>query len=281
MTKRLFLVVAALLGLLGEAAAGEFGGVREFYPYFSVQDFTWEEFSGGQRLLKEDGLLYAAGAAAKVDLLQTGVGSLTLRGKGELFGGVVGYNGQTQKSPDPMQSELPVKTDVTYFGTKEELALGWTVPLPAASLLPFAGVGHRWWLRDLHNSRTIDGTATTVQVQGYTEYWQTVYAKLGLAADYRLTDDWQLFAEAGGKYPFYNSNRINVGGVGDVTLKPESLWSTFAELGFRYKRIRPALFYEGYRTGQSPAVPIAQNLAILQPKSHEDLIGFSLGWCFK
>jgi hypothetical protein len=275
MSKRLLLVVAALLSLLSEAAATEYGGVREFYPYFSGQHFSWEEFTGGKRLLKEDGLLYGAGAAVTVDLLQTGGGSLTLRGKGELFGGVVDYDGQTQP-PNP----LPVKTEVTYFGTKEELALGWTVPLKAASVQPFAGVGHRWWLRDLHDSTAIDGGAVA-QVQGYTEYWQTVYAKLGLAADYRLADDWKLFAEVGGKYPFYNSNRVNVSGVGDVTLKPASLWSTFAELGFRYKKFRPAIFYEGYRTGQSPGVPIAQNLAILQPKSHEDLIGFSLGWCFK
>ena len=89
------------------------GGVREFSAYPSLQYFTWEEFVGGRRILQEKGLLYGAGAAVALDLLQTDAGVLTLRGKGELFGGVVDYDGQTQAS-------LPANTDVSYFGTKAE-----------------------------------------------------------------------------------------------------------------------------------------------------------------
>ncbi|HEY7415458.1 MAG TPA: hypothetical protein VH593_09715, partial [Ktedonobacteraceae bacterium] len=57
----------------------DFGSVRAFYAYPSLQYFTWEESPGGRRLLQEKGVLYSAGAAAAIDLLQTNAGVLTLR----------------------------------------------------------------------------------------------------------------------------------------------------------------------------------------------------------
>ena len=119
-------MLAALWGLAG---AADFGGVREFYAYPSLQYFTWEEYLSGRRLLREEGMLYSAGAAVAVDLLQTAAGVLTLHGKGELFGGVVDYDGQTQRG-------LPVTTEVSYVGTKTEGAIGWALPLASSRLEP-------------------------------------------------------------------------------------------------------------------------------------------------
>ena len=63
-----------------------------------------------------------------------------------------------------------------------------------------------------------------------------------------------------------------------VTLKPVPRWSAFAELDARSRRFRLALFYEGYRVGQSPVKRIG-TIGLLQPQSNEDIIGVSLAWC--
>jgi hypothetical protein len=104
MKTRLVLVVLSTLVALGsKAPAAAFGGVREFYAYPSLQYVTWEEYFGGRRILHEQGMRYGTGAAIALDLLQTDAGALTLRGKGELFGGVVDYEGATQRGrPRPM-----------------------------------------------------------------------------------------------------------------------------------------------------------------------------------
>jgi hypothetical protein len=65
-----------------------------------VQYFTWEEFLSGSRLLKEEGALVGIGGEVRGGLYQK---SLLLNVKGEMFGGEVSYNGQTQ-------SGQPLKT---------------------------------------------------------------------------------------------------------------------------------------------------------------------------
>jgi hypothetical protein len=90
-----------------------------------------------------------------------------------------------------------------------------------------------------------------------------------------------LFCRGGGKYSFYNSNFSDIAGFGNTTVYPEPRWSAFAELGARSRTLRPALFYEGYRTGQSPVVPISHTSGVFQPKSDEDLVGVSFSYCFR
>jgi hypothetical protein len=274
MKTRMWLVVmSALVALGSETPAAAFGGVREFSVYPSLQYFTWEEFFGGRRILQERGLLYGAGAAVTLDLLQTEAGILTLRGKGDLFGGVVDYDGQTQTA-------LPAKTEVSYFGTRAEGGVGWAFLLARSRIEPFVGLGYRWWLRDIHDTTTTDPSQPgMIQAQGYTEHWESAYAKLGLAFSHLLSQEWRLLAEAGGKYPFYNANTFDLG-LGPVTLKPEPRWSAFAELGARYRQLRLILFYEGYRVDQSPVHRVGTT-EFLQPQSNEDIVGISVAWCFR
>src|SRR6266581_4774893 len=87
-------MLAICLALLTPPAfAGQYGGVEEWYLYPSVQYFTWEEFLNGNRLLKEEGALFGIGGGVRLDLYRK---ALLLNVKGELFGGNVGYRGQTQ-----------------------------------------------------------------------------------------------------------------------------------------------------------------------------------------
>lgn len=272
MATRRTLLLAALLFVCG-AMPAESVELRALYLYPSVRQFNWEESDSSGRLLKEQGVIYGAGVVVAIDLIRTGAGALTATAKGELSGGLVDYDGQTQPP-----SSIPLQTDVTYLGAKEELQLGWTVAQGSLLLQPFAGVGYRWWLRDLHDTVASNGTT---HVQGYTEEWQMLYGRTGLAAEYRLSENWRLFGATGATYPFYTGNSVDVAGSGDITLKPESRWSPFGELGLRYKNFRPSIFYEGVRLGRSPLARVNANNAFYQPDSREDVIGVDLAWCFR
>lgn len=270
------IITLALVMLASQAAAAEFGGIRELYVGPSIAYFHWQESVAGKNVLTEQGPMYGVDGTIALDLLKTErAGALTLKGKVGLIGGLVYYDGQTQ-SPN----NLPVKTDVVYLGVKEEIAVGWAIPLGDGRLEPFAGLGYRWWLRDLQDSTANNGTST-VKVSGSTEVWESAYTKVGAALSMPLTKDWRIFVEGGGKYPFYNRNTSDIAGVGNNTVYPEPRWSAFAEIGARSGTLRPALFYEGYRTGQSPAVRISSTSVAFQPKSDEDVVGVSFSYCFR
>jgi hypothetical protein len=267
------LVVAMLAS---QAAAAEFGGIRELFIGPSISYFHWQESVAGQKILTEQGPMYGVDGTIALDLLKTErAGTLTLREKVGIFGGLVYYDGRTQAP-----SNLPVKTDVIYVGVKEELALGWAIPFGDNRLEPFAGLGYRWWMRDLQDSTANNGTSN-VKVNGGTEVWESAYTKVGAALSVPLTRDWRIFVEGGGKYSFYNSSYSDIAGVGDTTLRPEPRWSAFGELGARSGKLRTAVFYEGYRTGQSSLVRISSTMGVFQPKSYEDVVGVSFSYCFR
>jgi hypothetical protein len=270
MNKTGFLILLWICIAAPVAAAGN-NGISELYVYPSIQYFKWEEFNGGSRLLKETGPMYGAGAAIALENPVLDANNfMTLKARVELFGSVVDYDGQTQP-PDP----LPVKTDVTYFGTKGELDAGWRYSTGPFYMEPFGGAGIRWWLRDIHDASTTDGGGNSVSVMGYTENWLSAYARAGLRSGYTLAKDLKVFAEAGGKYPFYSENSVNFSDTGPVTVKPRGEWSAFAELGAQYKWFRPCLFYEGFRYSDSPVVS-----GLFQPESQGDIFGVQLGVSF-
>ncbi len=280
---RLLLMMAISFMLVLPAGAAESKlAVDELYLYPSLQYFTWEESSGGSRLLKESGFLYGIGGGVRKDFRNNESWALSLRGKLELFGGVVDYSGQTQQSTtNPAVSQLPISTSVDYIGAKTEADAGWRISLPGGNIGPFAGFGYRWWLRDLRDTSTIDRNGQPAAVGGYLEEWQTLYARLGGYADYSLPGGWSLFCEAGGRFPLYNLNSADFPGVGRVDLHPGALWSAFAELGTSYDRFRLTFTYEGMRFSKSDGVRISQTRLLLQPESSADLFGLNIAYLFK
>ena len=274
--KLLRLLAILILFTASEVNAAQFGGVEELSVNLSPQYFQWEEFYNGRRLLREQGWLVGAGPLLYLNLLQSEpAGSLLLKGKAEVFGGVVGYTGETQPP-----NTFPVRTDVSYVGVKGEIDLGWRLTVKKISVEPFGGVGYRWWLRDLQDSTAVDNSGNLVKVSGYTESWQSGYARAGGRIGYKVTDDWRAFCEGGAKYPFYTSNTVDFTETGELTTKPGGRWSAFAEIGAIYRKIRLSAFYEGFRYDQSPVVA-SGTLRVFQPKSESDLFGFSLGWVFR
>ncbi|MBU5635604.1 hypothetical protein KOM00_02545 [Geomonas sp. Red69] len=241
------------------------GTMEELTPYFSTQYFTWQERINGRRLLKEEGALFSVGArvGAVID------SSFTLRGKGELFGSEVGYRGETQ-APD----STPVHTRVTYLGTNAEVDLGYRLHPANIVLEPFGGIGYRYWLRDLQDSTTSDGTRVT----GYTEAWNLGYCRLG-ARSVASAGGVKFTAGGGAKYPFYVGNTVDFEGSGDTTFHPKGRWSGFAEAGVSYRSLTVALLYEGFRFRRSDP-KMVQGTAYFQPDSSSDIFGVRVGWAF-
>jgi hypothetical protein len=256
--------------------------VREWDLNLRLESFNWKEYgAGGVRNVKESGVLYGLEGAALLELYRP---NLLLKLDGKLFGSVVDYQGHTQlDNTHPNLSERPVNTDVTYLGSDIFADIGWSFPRESFSVEPFAGLGYRWWLRDLQDSTAQDTNNVPFATSGYTEQWQSVYGKLGARARYLCANRITLFTEAGAKYPFYTQNSVDFVGIGSVTVRPGARWSGFAETGIGYRQLRFSLSYEGFRYSQSPFVPVTLSNGagfVYQPKSSSDIFGLNVGWSF-
>jgi len=257
-TRSLLAIFAFGLFSVSAAGAAEFGGIREANIYPFIQYFNWEEFaSDGSRILKESGPQYGVGGELKLDLLKGEAGAMTLKGKQELFGGVVDYDGQ-------LQDGTPYKTDVVYIGTLSELDLGWAIPYRQAVFEPFAGISYRWWQRELQGNG------------GYKERWYSVASLFGVRSQYELTKESQFFLSGAAKYQFSNGNSVDFPGTGEVNLSPGSDWSVIADAGIRYKNLYSAVYYENF---VFPKSDVVQNL--FQPRSESEIFGLRIGWAFR
>jgi hypothetical protein len=234
----------------------------EYDFYFLVESFTWEEFSGSSRLLEESGPLYGIGFTAKDDEIYE---PLTLKFKGEGFFGSVDYDGQTQGG-------TPVTTDTDYVGFKAEIDGGWKFPIGEAgsSFEPFAGLGGRWWKRD------IQSTSSAI---GLEEDWSSYYGRLGIRGENISPNQLIIFIEVAAILPFKNENEVDFSsiGIGQVTVEPENETSLWAEAGIKFKKLRVSVFYEGLRFAESDKVG---PFLVFQPESKADIYGANIGYVF-
>ncbi|GFO54564.1 hypothetical protein GMSM_15710 [Geomonas sp. Red276] len=254
------LPIAAVMSICcaGAASAASF---EEVTPYLSALHHYWDEYYGGRTRLKESGAIFALGVVGTV-ATDTPV---LFRGRGEIFGGKVDYDGETQGL-----TPVPAKTDVVYFGVREELDLAYRIRLARVTVEPFGGIGYRFWLRDLQDTMTQVGPAS-----GYTEAWQSWYWLAGLRSRYPLAERTTLELEGGAKYPFYVSNTVN-----SATVRPQGEWSAFAEGGVTVGKLKVSLSYQGFRFTQSPLKLSGANY-IYQPDSSSDIWGVNVGWKFQ
>jgi len=233
--------------------------------YFVAESFTWKEFLGNETLLKESGPLYGFGFSGKVggDISQP----LAFHYKVEGFIGYINYDGQTQTG-------IPITSDTRYFGFKTELGGGWNIFAGESgfSFEPFAGLGHRWWLRDITDSSSGIGS-------GYEEVWRSYYGRLGIRGEKESSDRFKIFIEAAVIIPFYTENRVylNDFSLEDVKVEPGNETSFWAEAGLKFKKFRLSVFYEGLRFSESDKVG---PFRIFQPESEADIFGANIGFTF-
>ncbi len=267
---RTFMVAFAMLcsvSCFGRAAAA-----ADYNVYLAVQDFTWKEFDDdGSRLVKESGPLFGLGFTYWNEFQN----HVTVKPTAELFGGSVDYDGHTQ-------SGVPATTTVNYFGLKLEGEVGRRFrPEQSFFLEPFGGLGFRFWLRDIKDGTTLNGSPTF----GYTEDWITLHARLGLRAGMDFSSRKQLFAWGGVKIPLYNENTAYLSDLGgsDLTFNPGKKASFFVETGVRINRFEGSLFYDSLRFSKSNVIVTSNGVNLFlnwQPKSTMDIYGVKLGIVF-
>lgn len=256
-----------LIGCICCAMPASAASIEELTPYFSIKYFAWEEHQNNRQILKETGPLFSAG----ILIGATTNSSFTLKGRAEMFGGEVDYDGETQAP-----ASVPARTEVGYFGTKEQLDLGYRICSQVLKIEPFFGLGHRWWLRHLQSGIDASGEPFS----GYTELWQTGYGRLGARGHYQVVTGGILFAEAGAMYPFYTGNTIDFAGSGKATFRPRGKVSGFVETGATWRQLKLTLYYEGFRWSASPVKAVGTKF-LLQPESSSDILGLNLGWTFR
>jgi hypothetical protein len=247
-------------GLFYDPAAAVASGEADMYA--KIEYFTWKEYDDyGARLLEESGPILGFGVAAKSDMNY----SFTLKCKGELFGGLIDYDGLTLQG-------MPFTTDTEYFGFKVESDLGRKFMIAKRfSLEPFAGLGYRRWSREIQS---------TSFAFGYKETWWTFYGRLGLQGDLVFTDQLTAFADGGIKVPIRNENEVDFRtfGLSTITVEPGNEVSYFAEAGLRWRNLKSSVYYEGMRFSKSALDEIFQ--AVYQPESKADIFGISIGLVF-
>lgn len=224
--------------------------------YTRVDYFHWNERFNGSDLVNEDGTLFTLGYVRRIGIE---------RFRGELFGGSMRYDGSAQFDDGTLE---PLKSDTNYLGVRGEYDLllepdSW----PAVSF--FAGIGTRFWIRDLPDGTTTLGNP----VMGYQETWWTIYPYLGMENRRTLQSGFE----------FYSSGRI---GFTAVTYQFASLTDSGAlyprpgimgqvECGIRSRHLFLSANFEAMAWGRSPEVRGA-----LQPDSRMYTVGLKTGFNF-
>ncbi|MCE9544770.1 MAG: hypothetical protein K8T25_04520 [Planctomycetia bacterium] len=181
--------------------------------YLKADYFHWNERSDGADFVNEDGVLWTLGYARRAG---------GERFRGELFAGDMNYDGLAQFDDGSVE---PLSSTTGYFGLRGEYE--WLFESQRWQRIEYvAGVGTRFWIRDLPNSLTAEGDP----IIGYQETWWTIYPYLGLETKRSLS----------GVVESYGSARVGLTAitlehatVNDVMLYPKLGLTTQWEAGIR------------------------------------------------
>lgn len=249
--------------LIGSAAAPAEAG--ETTAYLKSGWFTWDEKLNGSSFVKEEGVMTGAGISRRDDVWALSVSELI-----EVWGGNLDYDGHD------VTGTTRLKTDTSYLGTKEEVAVG--IKLAAADSLtfePFVAAGHKFWIRTRSS-----------------EDWNSFYGRAGVAGEMKR-GGWTLFAKGGATVPIYTRTHVSLSDAGltDVVTEPESRVSAFAEGGVKLGAFAVSVEYEGMRFGESEKVAtrsragaakgaVVVDSQAYQPDSRSDYFSLKLAYSF-
>jgi hypothetical protein len=231
------------------------------------EQFLWEEFAdSGDKLLDETGLRHfvAIRGINHFDPLWSTSFS------GRFYSGVVDFDGQTRQGG-------PAQGKVDYLGMRFEIGLSRRIGLiamqPGASQwwLDFV-LGNDFWRRHLRDTTLNDGVTS---VSGYSEYYSSLYGRLGS----RYQSSGGLRAGLGAKLPFHTDEQIKYAGQ-TISLNPQGRLSVYADLGYDFN---PAwgitLAYDSYRFAKSDTVSVGSDI-VWQPESIQDTLALSMHYRF-
>ena len=221
-----------------------------------IDYFHWNERLDGRDFVNEDGPLVTLSYVRRVG---------PERFRAELFGGSVGYGAEIEYRDGTTE---PLSSHTNYMGLRGEYDLVYDPDWwPVASLL--AGVGTRFWFRDLPDTTTASGE----RIWGYQETWWTVFPYVGLETR-GAPDACDL--------EFFGSARIGATAItyehvswDDVTLYPKMGVMARLELGLRGPRLFLSGYFEAMTWGESDVVRDCW-----QPRSAMITVGLRSGFRF-
>lgn len=243
-----------------------------------LENFRWEEFSGGQRLLSETGPRLTAGIA--LDHLMQGDLSRPYAMEVRGYLGFIDYDGQTQAG-------VSAKTDVDYFGVSGEIMGG--MRLAGSNRVDLlGGLGVDTWTRELQDGVAANGSVAL----GYQEDYFILYGKLGPGFLFQ-NGAMRSYLQFGIKYPFYAYERVYLSTIGfdsDVDLRPGKKISGFAKWRMIWSGGEPgkpqlgmSFYYDSFRFGESSSKLVTGGgvlYSVHQPESRMDVLGARLEYYF-
>ncbi len=270
-------LVLLMSGMVQTVEAGR-AWYRGPYPYFlyaGVEQYDWQEFSGsGTTLDRESGPLLTVGGG--VSNLRQATHGLVYRAGIRLYGGTIDYDGQTLGG-------TPLTTHSDYTGATVAGLAGLRFGRQQRGIDLFAGGGLDSWLRSLRDARTVNGTPA----YGYSEQYDILYGELG-AGLFGNYGSWSWRIRAGGKYPLYTFEHVNLGD--GFNLFPGRELSGFARASLEFgPPDRPHLglsaSYDSFRfSASSPELLTFSGTPdgyYIQPRSHQDIYGISATYYFR
>jgi hypothetical protein len=225
--------------------------------YTRVDYFHWNEKVGGADFVNESGSLFTLG-------YQRQFGFERIRA--ELFGGEVHYDGYGQFDGGGIEETLPSNTG--YLGLRGEYEMVWQPAMWQGRVAFMAGLGSRFWIRDLHDGTTEEGTP----IYGYEETWWTFYPYLGAETHSPLREGLDFYTESrvGATLLTYDYATI-----GDRPLWPKPGVVANVEIGLRWTHFFAAFRGEVMRWEDSSVVQDAY-----QPRATMYTAGGRLGFMF-
>jgi hypothetical protein len=233
--------------------------------YFRQEAFYWNERLDGHDFVNEYGPLSTLGYARR---------NRHERFRFELFGGTVAYDGGAQYW-DGSYEPYHQSNGTNYLGLRGEYEL-LIEPACCPRVRAFAGVGTRFWIRDLRDAVTPSGNF----VGGYQETWWTFYPYLGLETRDSEEPGWKFFGSMRfGLTPL--TYQYVAFPVPDPTfavntaLYPRCGLTGQLELGVRFQKCSVSAYIETMTWGES-----AESRNSLQPESRMLTLGGKLAYTF-
>ncbi len=223
--------------------------------HIGIKNFNWTEHEGGKQLLEESGNILSFGGRWEREVWFLG---------GEVYGGTVRYDGQTQ-------SGCSVQTNTKYLGT---VILGGIKGNFTKFLRGEIGYRGEFWIRSLEDTFS----QKCGYVIGYDEYWAVQSLDLTLIATGRLTSNKYLYVF--GTYHYTISARMKPNIVGFPVLKPKRGPAFDVGIGGRWNNIGLELSYSYTKFEKSDPQPIDSIGIAWQPESVRRETILRLLWYF-
>lgn len=263
-----WVVVAALL-IFVHAGSGMEAKAVKIHTEVGVASYSWKEFIAAE-ILKE------SGAIGTLSGFWTSTPRhipppWVLRSQMEVFLGRVNYQTGTIESDGSFK---PSMTRTRYLGVDAAADLGRIFRSDPRILEPFLGLGSRLWVRDI---------LSTEVALGYPEYYQTLYGRAGVRVTIPLNGNRTVELTGVLEPMLWARETVDLSHVSAETLDlrngRENGWMLQLKSGWYGGHL--SVYWKAVRLGRSNAVSCEGGLSLcVQPRSHQDVVGFRVGFPF-